>query len=249
MPGIFLSHSGKQKAFVEHLYDDLLSANHKAFFDIKDTLPKGSRFPDIIKRAARGCKLGVVVLSNDFLTSKWPMLELEMLVLERDPKAIVLPLFYKISPEELGSPEKLSEWRCVWKEKAGQHADQWERAVKGLRSFNGEVFIPGTSEVAYIKRVVHLICNLVQSSISYDLSPIQGHQRFAKVLPFLILHPAHARAHIYTPSLGSLDHSVCAPLIHSEVSIPHHDLKRPHRFVSLCPNSYKWCIDHSHDDI
>lgn len=192
VPSIFLSHSGRQKPFVEHLYDALQRVNYTVFFD-QHSLPKASSFPLHIKRAAQGCELGVIVLSDDFLTSKWPLLELEMLVLGRGLDAKVLPLFYKLRPEDLKSPKNLSEsWRPVWEKiRDGKHADQWENAVRALGSFNGLVFQQGTSEAAYIKEVVHCICGLVRCPIPYDLSLIQGHQRLAKVLSLVYFHLKH----------------------------------------------------------
>lgn len=76
---IFLSHSGKQKGFVNDLHIRL-SSSHTVFFDITDhSLPPAQKFPPRIFEAARKCKLALVVLSNDFVVSYWPMLELVLL--------------------------------------------------------------------------------------------------------------------------------------------------------------------------
>ncbi|KAI5078742.1 hypothetical protein GOP47_0006413 [Adiantum capillus-veneris] len=184
VPAIFLSHSGKQKPFVENLYNALRRVNHKAFFD-QHSLPKGSTFPQRIKTAALGCELGVVVLSEDFLTSKWPMVELEILVLQRGPKAKVLPLFYKLGPADLGSPANLTRWQQVWKEQFGASVDiidNWSKALRSLKAFHGEKFTQGTSETAYINTVVRSLCKVVPSPVPEDLSQIQGLHHLAKVV-------------------------------------------------------------------
>ncbi|KAI5054116.1 hypothetical protein GOP47_0030990 [Adiantum capillus-veneris] len=145
VPAIFLTHSGKQKPFVESLYSALRRVNHKAFFD-QHSLPKGSTFPQCIKTAALGCELGVVVLSEDFLTSKWPMIELEILVLQRGPKAKLLPLFYKLGPADLKSPANLAQWQQVWEEKVGAsnlHQRQVERSFEETRCFQWRGIYPG----------------------------------------------------------------------------------------------------------
>ncbi|KAI5056599.1 hypothetical protein GOP47_0028417 [Adiantum capillus-veneris] len=157
VPAIFLSHSGKQKPFVENLFSALQRANHTAFFD-QHTLPKGSTFPHLIFTAARGCELGIVVLSEDFLTSKWPMIELEILVLQRGPKA-------KVWEEKAGAPDVVVKWG---------------EALRALNAFNGEIFTQDTSEALYINRVVHNVCKVLPSPLPEDLSPIKGLYRLAK---------------------------------------------------------------------
>ncbi|KAI5056982.1 hypothetical protein GOP47_0028800, partial [Adiantum capillus-veneris] len=174
VPAIFLSHSGKQKPFVENLFSALQTANHTAFFD-QHTLPEGSTFPNSITTAARGCEVGVVVLSEDFLTSTWPMIELEILVLQRraaDPKAKVLPLFYKLRPADLKSPDNLSRWRQVWEENArtSDVVVKWGEALRALKKYKGEIFTQGKSEALHINKVVHTLCKMVPSPLLEDLS-------------------------------------------------------------------------------
>jgi hypothetical protein len=70
---IFLSHSGVQKDFVEQLCEDLEGCKHFPFFDKRpSSLPKGKRFAKLILKAAQQCQMAVVVLSEDYVTSKWP---------------------------------------------------------------------------------------------------------------------------------------------------------------------------------
>jgi hypothetical protein len=78
---IFLSHSGEQKPFVEQLFHDFRTAGKHPFFDQDpDSLPKAEPFPPRIVDAAEQCKIGVVVLSEDYLKSYWPMVELNLFV-------------------------------------------------------------------------------------------------------------------------------------------------------------------------
>ena len=73
---IFLSHSGAQKDFVEELCGDLERHYHFPFFDRRPScLPKGDRFPELILKAPQQCEMAVVVVSKDYFTSKWPMIE------------------------------------------------------------------------------------------------------------------------------------------------------------------------------
>jgi len=91
---VFLSHSGAQKPFVQELLADLKAENHCPFYDDEESsLPKGEHFVPRILKAARHCRL---VLSEEFLTSKWPMIELVEFVKVRknDNKGLkLLPLY------------------------------------------------------------------------------------------------------------------------------------------------------------
>lgn len=78
---VFLSHSGKQKPFVRKLHKLLKQHCFNPFFDQdSDSLPKGKKFASLIIEAAKICQVAVVVFSEDYLSSKWPMIELEKFV-------------------------------------------------------------------------------------------------------------------------------------------------------------------------
>jgi hypothetical protein len=73
---IFLSHSGSQKGFVSDLYHCLVRSGYSVFFDSQHhSLSPGHHFPAQIRAAACSCKLSIVVLSEEFLTTPWPMRE------------------------------------------------------------------------------------------------------------------------------------------------------------------------------
>jgi hypothetical protein len=96
---VFLSHSGRQKDFVEQLYVDLKRAGINVFFD-KKSLVKGKEFPEHLRKEASTCKIAVAVLSEDFFTaSSWPMAEIITSVEAEKP--IIYPLFYLVSSERI----------------------------------------------------------------------------------------------------------------------------------------------------
>lgn len=104
---IFLSHSGKDKPFVEQLHKDLESVNQYSFFDQNShSLPIGARFPRLIFEAAKQCVVAVVVLSPAYLESKWPMLELIAFVesMKAGHRINLVPLFYKLTPDDIREP-------------------------------------------------------------------------------------------------------------------------------------------------
>jgi len=109
---IFLSHSGVQKEFVEHLCQALEDRCHYPFFDRRlESLPKGKEFPSLILKATRQCQLLVVVVSEEYFMSKWPMIELNAFVqvskvLKSNVNVAILPFFYKLSIYDLKDEKK-----------------------------------------------------------------------------------------------------------------------------------------------
>ncbi|KAG0586262.1 hypothetical protein KC19_2G076800 [Ceratodon purpureus] len=184
---IFLSHSGHEKPFVEQLYRDLERVNQRAFFDQDpDSLVKGEKFEDQIIEAARRCKVGVVVVSKGYLTTLWPMLELNWFV-EYGVK--LFPLFFKLSPSDLDESEVDKRWKPSWRklvekgEVKEEVLESWSKAVKELQSSNGLDFGKfATSEYKYRCAVVEEIDRLWPRKMKYAIDvEIQGYERLCKM--------------------------------------------------------------------
>ncbi|KAI5074362.1 hypothetical protein GOP47_0010323 [Adiantum capillus-veneris] len=193
LPSIFLSHSRRQKlGFVTHLYHALRDVRHLPFFDKDSThsLPPGIEYPPRIFQACQACKIGVVVLSEGYLTTLWPMLELQHLISHHRR---IYPLFYELQPADLTYPENLSRWKKCWKEneerwqqrmsnlqkfmssngweiEIGLAINSWEKNLEKLQYLSGEVRyrihlhngqIPYQSEYDYIQVIVSNICDLL----------------------------------------------------------------------------------------
>jgi len=187
---IFLSHSGIQKPFVEQLCKDLEAQNYYPFFDQRSSsLPKGEEFSSLIIDAAKKCQVAVVVLSKEYLSSKWPMLELVEFVSARESKnknLKLLPLFYKASVQDLSNNLIQNQWMSIWVELVGGDSrvdlEQWAAAVRALRGVNGLSFDKfGNSEVSYRDAIVKEIFTLTPPSLLYETSKIYGGARICKV--------------------------------------------------------------------
>ncbi|KAG0611358.1 hypothetical protein M758_7G135500 [Ceratodon purpureus] len=180
---IFLSHSGAQKDFVEYLCGELERRHHFPFFDRRaSSLPKGERFPELILKAAQQCKMAVVVISEDYFASKWPMIELNAFVQARsrsNTRLKILPLFYKLSVLEFGNEERRAQWFKKWEGWAQAdvriNINEWKEALKVLASFNGIEYNPilgGTQ--TYLKSIVTSICEEIHPDIKWYDSHVQG---------------------------------------------------------------------------
>ncbi|KAG0584042.1 hypothetical protein KC19_3G180900 [Ceratodon purpureus] len=188
---IFLSHSGAQKDFVEQLCQDLEKRYHFPFFDKRpSSLPKGERFPELILKAARQCQMAVIVISEEYFMSKWPMIELHAFVQARlgsNSKLKILPLFYKLLVDEFRNEERRKQWFGVWKDWAKVdpriNVDEWKDSLKILASFNGIEHDGDLRAIeAYRENIVLNICNEVSSEIQWDDSHVRGRSNLCQEL-------------------------------------------------------------------
>lgn len=199
---VFLSHSGKQKIFVRGLFDDFLNyerfRRHKPFFDVDDeSLRKGEVWIPKLIKAARECKVAVLVLTDDFLTSKWPMLELLHFVdahKTTNQSIKLLPVFFgDMVPAHLSDADCKARWIEKWKklEAADTSSSAKPRqvsltvescleAVHKLKDFNG---IKNADFLTY-KSLQQNILSKVEFYLpsGYEKDPdVAGYDRLCKV--------------------------------------------------------------------
>ena len=189
---IFLSHAGAQKDFVAQLYVDLEARGYFfPFFDQSEqSLPKGKDFAPLIKEATQLCEVALVVMSEEFLCSKWPMIELaEFHGAQQagNQHLNMLPLFYKLSVDDLRDGSIEDRWMPKWREYANDDkridVAKWSAAVRALRKVNGVIFHKkAMSEVAYRKDVVRSIFRLSPPELLYGSSrDMLGYSRICQV--------------------------------------------------------------------
>jgi hypothetical protein len=194
---IFLSHSGFQKDFVEQLCVDLEARGYCfPFFDLRyHSLPKGKDFVPLIKEAAQLCHVAVIVLSEEFLCSKWPMIELaEFHAAQQagNQKLNMLPLFYKLSVDDLDDETIEGCWMPKWIKHASEDeridVAKWSAAVRALRAVNGLKFgKDAMSEVGYRKDVVRSISRLSPPELlNGSCRDVVGYDRLCQVCEKLV---------------------------------------------------------------
>jgi hypothetical protein len=190
---IFLSHSGAQKAFVRRVQDALERNAYCPFFDEDpDCLPKGEPFAHRLKTASLLADVAVVVvvLSDDFFISKWPMIELAIFIKEQkrrksspDLKELnILPLFMGFS--EFRNTERQTYWQNKWNE-MGVGDDRidvsvWKEALKVLGGTNGLEYYRYKNEEEYIDSIISAIFKLVTPDLKWEDSYMKGKSKFIR---------------------------------------------------------------------
>jgi hypothetical protein len=187
---VFLSHSGKDKAFVSYLDHRLRSVHHYPFFDVReDSLPLGDKFADIIFQACKQCRLAIVVVSDNYFMSKWPMLELASFVEAKNVVNLemkILPLFYRLTVAEFKEPKRQRVWFEKWKmfKESDKRVDilSWKNAMRVLGGYNGIEFCgTGQTEDEYIESIVQSVFKSVPPDVLYDDSHVKGGTHLCEV--------------------------------------------------------------------
>ncbi|CAM9579695.1 unnamed protein product [Chrysoparadoxa australica] len=173
----FLSHAGPEKWGIIHsLHTSLWDKGVLAFMD-RENLGAGGDALEYMKAAARKAKIGVVMLSPSFVSRKWPLLELEIFMGRLDePEGtqpfILLPLFYKLTPEECKHPDQLprsyQEVEKQWKEWEGnqemrESLQRWKKLLPRLANLNGIEYTPMTYESDYVNGVVKTLVERLET--------------------------------------------------------------------------------------
>ncbi|XP_059066515.1 disease resistance protein L6-like [Cryptomeria japonica] len=191
---VFLSHSGKQKNFVRQLHRDLTNLGVSCFFDEDpQSLPIAEDFPPRIFEAARACRLAVLLLSREFLESKWPLLEASTFMKARhtNPNLQILPLYFMILPEGLKEITSDNEkWKGI--EKSKEKRAEWHQALTAMRRIKGLMFSEGGNELEFRDKIVKEVsCRLLKQSRRYHLPCMQGEERMCQEVAvfFSTVHP------------------------------------------------------------
>jgi hypothetical protein len=98
---VFLSHASEDKDFVEPLANELRDAGVKVWYD-GFRLEWGDNLRSSIDRGLLNSRYGIVVFSKSFLgKKKWTEHEVNGLFAREDNEKIILPIWHKITREEL----------------------------------------------------------------------------------------------------------------------------------------------------
>ena len=176
---IFLSHSGQQKLIVEDLFGQLRRIlrdrpESTVFFDRSDgSIDYGDNIFDNIAKGIKSCKVGVLVLSPNFLESKWPMIELEGLferTLEEDPISLY-PIFYNTRDinNTLKSEDTIVEqWGETWKTfKEDEEVDvqKWAQYVVQVKEMRGTILKPNETVEMEIYNIAMRVAAMLPESL------------------------------------------------------------------------------------
>lgn len=140
---VFLSFRGPdvRHAFLGHLYDAFIKEGIRAYIDDEE-LRKGEEIDGSLMRAIEDSRIAVVLLSENYASSRWCLDELAKIMERRkEGKLVVKPVFFKVDPREVRTPrESFAKALAVHEAKLGKDLDKvkrWREALFEAGSLSG----------------------------------------------------------------------------------------------------------------
>nr|XP_023881021.1 TMV resistance protein N-like [Quercus suber] len=169
---VFLSFRGTdtRNNFTDHLYDRLKQEGISTFRD-DERLEQGTEINSGLLRAIDESKISVVVLSKQYASSSWCLIELAKMVECMDKKKLtVLPVFHYVDPSDVryqrGSfEEAFAEHENRFKDKIDD-VKTWRAALTEVANLSGW-HLEDKSESEVIKKIIQRINNVLDREVPF----------------------------------------------------------------------------------
>ncbi|KAH9289158.1 hypothetical protein KI387_033275 [Taxus chinensis] len=144
---VFINHRGPdvKKTLASNIHYSLQNKGLNVFFDKTEFKP-GQKLVSTIKEAIRTSSVHIAILSPGYATSRWCLDELCLMV---ESKAYIIPVFYRITPEDLtllqcgkgvyanafkNHEQKVDRGRRRYD---SDKLEKWREALKKIRNYSG----------------------------------------------------------------------------------------------------------------
>ncbi|KAL4639457.1 hypothetical protein ACB092_03G219900 [Castanea dentata] len=168
---VFLSFGGSdtRKNFTDHLY---VALNQKGIFTFRDDekLEQGTFIAPELLRAIEESRFAVVIISQDYASSRWCLVELAKIVecMEKE-RLIVLPVFHYIDPSDVRNLRKtFGEAFAKHEERYQDNIEEvhrWKAALTKVASISGWD-LQDKHEANVVEEIVRKISNKLISTCS-----------------------------------------------------------------------------------
>ncbi|CAH8277612.1 unnamed protein product [Arabidopsis lyrata] len=174
---VFLSFRGEdtRHSIVSHLYEALTSRGIATFKDDK-RLELGDHISEELQRAIEGSDFAVVVLSENYPTSRWCLMELQSIMkLQVEGRLGVFPVFYSVEPSavryHLGSFDLEGYQRDP---KLADVVPKWRQALKLIADLSGVASGQCIDEATMVRKIVEDISRRKTLKHKIDFRNIVG---------------------------------------------------------------------------
>ncbi|KAF3957010.1 hypothetical protein CMV_017934 [Castanea mollissima] len=140
---VFLSFYGldTRKNFTDHLYANLKQKGINTYRD-NENLEEGEPIASGLMKAIEESHYAIIILSKNYASSKWCLNELvKILECRKEKELIVRPIFYHVSPSDVGNPRKTFGEAFVKHEEdpkvSTEQVQEWETALKEVSKIRG----------------------------------------------------------------------------------------------------------------
>ncbi|KAG2665018.1 hypothetical protein I3760_16G110600 [Carya illinoinensis] len=191
---VFLSFRGEdtRKKFTAHLYAALVHQGINTYID-DDKLQRGEEISQALSEAIESSRISVVVLSENYASSRWCLEELAMIIDCRKTKQqTVLPVFYDIDPTEVRHQSKsFGEAWAKLKDKIKDETkvQRWKSALTEVAELAGFT-LGDRNEYEFIQEVVLKVFKVVKpKSLNHVSKHLVGMQSRVQDIHDTLLSP------------------------------------------------------------
>ncbi|GLJ33153.1 hypothetical protein SUGI_0667240 [Cryptomeria japonica] len=172
---VFISHRGPdvKETLAKQLYELLQERGCRAFLD-REEIEGGDSIPDVIENAIRSSVVQIAVFSKGYAHSSWCLEEL-VLMLDQQPDALFIPVFYDVEPWELRHIQnnKKSQYAAAFRdyERKGRYLDKlekWKDALKAASYISG--YEQSEHKYNLCKKIVSRVRQEMEKRIPLDVA-------------------------------------------------------------------------------
>nr|XP_011470169.1 PREDICTED: TMV resistance protein N-like [Fragaria vesca subsp. vesca] len=168
---VFLSFRGEdtRKNFTDHLYDKLQWRGIRTFRD-DPHLERGTTISPELLTAIEQSRFAIIVLSPNYATSKWCLLELSKIVQWMEERGRILPIFYEVEPSDVRYQRgSFAEAFEKHEEKFGEgnkEVEGWRECLTKVANFAGWSSKDYRYETELIRDIVQELWSKVRPSLT-----------------------------------------------------------------------------------
>ncbi|XP_021909028.1 TMV resistance protein N-like isoform X2 [Carica papaya] len=221
---VFLSFRGEdtRQKFTDHLYTALVQAGIHTFRD-DDGIERGKDIEAELQTAIQLSKISIVVLSEDYASSRWCLDEL-VIIMERRRSStsehFVIPVFHYVDPSKVRKQtgnfaDAFAKHEERFKEDM-EKVEKWRAALRDVAGLGGMVLLRDRSESQFIQKIVEQVQRKLNRVVLNVPSYIVGTDHIVNKINSWLQDGANDVGLVVITGIGGIGKTTIATIIYNQ---------------------------------